>query len=611
MEALRSIADPGASFAPLQRIRPYFQNRRMAGYVFRSDLSYLAYLRGGVPATSSADLEVSAKIGGAAQIIAVAAPAALERERAPKRVTKLDASFDWGACEVLTELGALADTVEQMKTEAANEAAGLASCDRIDIAREAIQRGNHSQACHQLQVILQATGGGAGAEVKDFRPYFLMGLIRLGSFGNTDAALVDLGKAETAFAQAARRAEQNHAYEATWAWLGAAWACYADGRIDDALAHARAASTPELENAEACFELAKFLIHANRLDEARPVLERALQLDPKYGLKAACDGDFAPYRDLLLACLDSVRLHARRRAKAALDLSARQRSALGVEPEDMEGLERDGDQLQTALVLVDAATKAFDEDTVSGYQRSAADAERAGDLLAGLINRYQKLRLTAVDTIQAVEREQAQVGHIEVGGYRLAELCSAELGQAADWLMQAQACGEARRFPALIQAECNALRARAALHAAVDRFRVRSMMRATDEKTEVERALAQPVRSHTRSEEAKTCALGAVLVGICPTGCIAGTSEGGVLTGAIIVEFLVSVAGLAAAGAVIGAMIAPWYDGENSARRQQLERRRRALDANIEQLRTFGVENALRNVEGTAVLVRQAGESPA
>lgn len=576
----------------------------MSGYVFRTEFPYLAYLRAGAPTVVPvADSELNAKIGTALPAVVIAslahaAPAATsgtveskpKTDSAPKPVRRLDASFDWASCEVLTEIGALADPVERMKTEAAEQASELTVCDRVDIARESLQRGNHAQAFHQLQVIL--ADGSAASGVKDFRPHFLMGLIRLGSFANTDSTLVDLEKAETAFAQAARRADGNHVQEAALAAMGAAWACYARGRIDDALLHVRSALSLELELPEAHFLVAKFLVHANRLDEARPALEKAVQLDPQYGLKVACDGDFERHRELLLECLDSVRLHARRRAKIPLELAARQRLALNIEPEDVEGLERDCEQLSIALALADSAAKAFAEDTVWGYHRAAGDAERASDLLAGLVDRLQKLRLTAIDTTDAVEREAAQIAHIEVGGYRLADFASAELAQAADLLKQAQESGKSRRFAALIQAERSALRARAALHGAVERFRGRSLMSAAAEKTDVERALAAPMRSHTRAEEAKTFALGAVLVGICPTGCISGMSAGGAITGAAIVEFCMSVAALAAAGAILGALIAPWYDGENSARRQQLERRRRTLLDSIEQLRAFGVEPA-------------------
>lgn len=574
----------------------------MAGYVYRPEFSYLAFLRAGKGTFLPEPSDRLRRLLGVKLVLSVAprpaarpagestngSPASSTGSRTPKRQPRrIDASFDWAQSEILAEIGAMADPLERLKSEAADAAAPLTACDRFDVARESLQRGDYTQALHQLQIILQPADKGPAGDTTDFRPHFLTGIIRLGGYTNTDSELVDLAKAESSFGQAARRAERLHAHEAALARLAAGWACYAAGKIEAALTHTRLAVVQVPGLAEAHFQLAKILAHAGRLEEARPVLEKAIELDPQYAPKAERDGSLAADQDLLLDCVGSLKLHSRRRAKAAIDQAARQHSALGLDPKDEGVTGADDDALRTAAIALESAEAAFAEDTVWGYYRALEDANRAGELLAGLINRFQKLKLTADDLIHSVTKELEQIAHLEVGGYRLADFATEDLNRTGGLLERATTAAQSRQLASLLEAERTALRARATLYSAVERFRSCALARASSECAELARTLTQPRRLHSRSEEARLCALAAILIGTGPSGCLAGAE--GSLSGPVVVKFLISILALGAVGAAVGALTAPLYDSENSALKQQIEGRQLVLQKSMEQLKGFAL----------------------
>ncbi|PTX91233.1 tetratricopeptide repeat protein [Opitutus sp. ER46] len=505
----------------------------------------------------------------------------------PERPRQLDVSFEWGRSEELLDCGALADPLDRLKAAAQPVTAKLTAATRFDVARDAVKQQRYAQAFQQVQGILQPVDAGVESGEADFRPFFLAGVLRLGSFFNRDPELVDLAKAEDAFMQAARRATRENTFEAALAWLAAGWSCYAAGRFEAAQVHTRAALALQPTMAEGHFQMAKILCHLERIDEARPVVERAIEIDPAYAMKASADGDFTAYQEVLVECTESVKLHARRRAKTALQRVADQNAALGLDRESPDLEESVANAIAQSAALAELANQTFADDTVHGYRRAEANADEAAGLIAALISRFQKSRLTAADMIDSTRRECERVQQLQVGGYRLVDFASSEIATATSLLNEAQANCAKQSLNAFALAESQAARARATLNAAMDRFRVRALARVSAESADVARTLAQPARSRPRGDEIKTCSLVAVLIGVCPSGCIVGAGTGTSLTGAAVVEFIVWVVALALAGALVGAFASPLCEPESSAHRQQLKLRQRALEESLAQLRAF------------------------
>lgn len=203
-------------------------------------------------------------------------------------VRGLDATFIWGFNSVLTHTGRMADTLESLVLAAKNPSKTRAY-EHFDDGRKAFDRGHLPDALEQIEKAISGDHTSAGYKL-EWRFHLLRGAIQVGTFSHPQ--LLDLAAAEQSYLAAARYARSEDTNGAGLALLGAGWACYCQGRLDDALTHTNAATTLSPALAEGHFQASKILMALGRCQEGLDRLEIAIGLDPGYVVKAAADGDF-------------------------------------------------------------------------------------------------------------------------------------------------------------------------------------------------------------------------------------------------------------------------------------------------------------------------------
>jgi formylglycine-generating enzyme required for sulfatase activity len=134
----------------------------------------------------------------------------------------------------------------------------------------------------------------------------MKGTLQLG-FADCDMSLYDLAKAEESFLTAARYGKTDYPHDAGRAFLSAGWAAYCQGKMKEALAHTEQAMALHPEMGEVFFQASKVQMALGNVENALPMLAKAIDLDRFYALKAAGDGDFQQHDDRLRGFLDELR----------------------------------------------------------------------------------------------------------------------------------------------------------------------------------------------------------------------------------------------------------------------------------------------------------------
>jgi tetratricopeptide (TPR) repeat protein len=210
-------------------------------------------------------------------------------------ITKLTAKCDWGFSRMIAEIGHVNDTLNELLAVAKTPAQTWAY-NQFEIGRDAMRQELYPEALEAILRAISGFGDQTGYKL-EYRFHYNLGIIYLGDVNNADSAILDLAKAEQAFLAAARYAKADFPSEASVAFTAAGWAAYCQVKFPEAETHILQAIQLDAssENPEAYFQLAKIQMRTDRPDEALPRLQKAIEMDRNYMLKAATDEDFLKY----------------------------------------------------------------------------------------------------------------------------------------------------------------------------------------------------------------------------------------------------------------------------------------------------------------------------
>lgn len=295
----------------------------MSNYVFGTTLSYSDYLQ-----ARSFERSLKSEISSSAKSI-IASNQELQRENIAvlrdlsssvsagfesisieisdlsTGIRELNATFQWGFSELLTQAGRINDSLEEL-VRLAKTPAQTWAYEQFEIARDADRKGLFEEALEYLNRAINGYGGQTGYNL-EYRFHFLLGRIRLGSFRNYSKDIVRLPEAERSFLYAARYAAQDAPKEAAQALLAAGWAAYCQGEMTKAGDYTRQAVSFDPKLAEAYFQLAKVSMHLNNAQDALAPLQQAIELDRGYTIKAAADEDFKRHENQVMDLFDKLR----------------------------------------------------------------------------------------------------------------------------------------------------------------------------------------------------------------------------------------------------------------------------------------------------------------
>jgi tetratricopeptide (TPR) repeat protein len=505
--------------------------------------------------------------------------------------------FHWGHCGWLTETGGFKASLTELK-QGARTADAMWAYEQFDIARTAFRRGLVQEALEYLRRAIHGheTRGGYAL---DYRFHFLQGLIRLGNFRQHETAYLNLDDAEQALAIAGRYARCDHPADAGWADLAAGWAAYCAGRMDAAAEHTQRAIGLMPKWGEAHFQAAKIAARRGRSEEAKLSLGTAIGLDPRFAFDAVRDGDLETCGSVVAEAVEAERQRVGQQASRALQAAGEQAARLGarerygklVAPEALAG-----DELTSALALIDRAKAAFRDNSLCGYAAAEAGAGRAAAALTLVMGRAQKARLIAEDALQTAKETAAQVAALQIGSYRLGAGAIAELKRATALIAEAETACQAKSLAGHLAAEQHAKRAFVALRQTVEAYKASAIEQALGERAELENKIERLQQSGCEDSATPGKTYGVIgAIGVLAFGGYLAVSLSGSRAAAQRSETLMRL-GLALVivvgiGALLVALIAPFYRTEGArSRYKHLEERKDAMDQTIGRLRGFSID---------------------
>jgi formylglycine-generating enzyme required for sulfatase activity/tetratricopeptide (TPR) repeat protein len=219
-------------------------------------------------------------------------------------IAELNATFHWGFGQMLSFVGRMNDTLSEL-IKIAKTPAQTAAYEQYEIARDAFRQGLYLECLESLNNAISGNHTSTGYKL-EWRFHQMKGTLRLG-FVNGDMSLVDLAAAEESFSLAARYAKADFPDHAAHAFLSAGWAAYCQGQIKEGLEHTENALAIMPDLGEALFQAAKVRMALGEVDSALPLLNKAINVDRFYMLKAAGDGDFQRYDEQLRGFLNAMR----------------------------------------------------------------------------------------------------------------------------------------------------------------------------------------------------------------------------------------------------------------------------------------------------------------
>lgn len=320
-------------------------------------------------------------------------------------IGELNATFQWGFSEILTQAGRINDSLGEL-IRLAKTPAQTWAYERFEIARDADRKGLFEEAIEYLDRAINGYSGQTGYKL-EYRFHFLLGRIRLGSFRNHSKEIVSQEDAEKSFLYAARYAAQDAPNEAARALLAAGWAAYSRGELTKAQDYTQQAISFDTKLAEAQFQLAKILMHVNKPEEALIPLQSSIEMDRNYTIKAATDEDFKPYESQVNSLFEENRKRAKERTQELL---------IGLDQERGE-LER---QRATEFHLVKSlhlrqfrkamnqANAAAGNGTLYGYLDALEFCREAQSQLKGASERMRVTHQELAHELETQKRERAQ-----------------------------------------------------------------------------------------------------------------------------------------------------------------------------------------------------------
>jgi tetratricopeptide (TPR) repeat protein len=306
----------------------------MSYYVFGSSLSYEDYLqaksfekgiRGEIRSSTRALIATTDQLRRdnirVGESVVLGLSTGFERVSADmaevrQGISELKSTFEWGFSEMLTVMGGVANSLEELIRIAKNPAKNWAY-EQFEDARDAYRKQLYREAIDYLHRAIDGYGVQTGYTL-EYRFHYLLGTIRIGSFTNNASDIINLADARKAFLDAARYSTHDDPDEAAKAYFGAGWAAYCQGNMVDARAFCERAISLNAGLAEAQFQLAKVLMHMNEVDTALVPLKRAIQLDRGYTTKASIDGDFQSHQERIDIFFDVLRKEAKQVAETRI-----------------------------------------------------------------------------------------------------------------------------------------------------------------------------------------------------------------------------------------------------------------------------------------------------
>jgi hypothetical protein len=239
-------------------------------------------------------------------------------EAVQSSISDLSAKFDWGMYQLQTAVGAVNDSL-QVLIGIARTPEQTWAYEQFDIARDAFRRKLFDDSLDHAVRAIQGFQTHPGYRL-EHRFHYLVGTVRLGSFGSGDAMeqVQNLAKAEAAFLDAAKYARTDYPRDAGRALCAAGYAAYCQQKMLDAGKYNREALALHPQLPEGYFQAAKYAFHQQQANEGLALLKKAMQLDKLYAVKFDNDADFRPYRQQILGMIASVRDANASRCRAAL-----------------------------------------------------------------------------------------------------------------------------------------------------------------------------------------------------------------------------------------------------------------------------------------------------
>lgn len=213
--------------------------------------------------------------------------------------------FHWGFSEMLVEMGHIKDSLKELLRVVSSPDQTWAY-EQFNIARDAFRKELYDDALVYVKKAILGDERKPGYPL-EFRFHFFHGILRLGSFKNTDKKVINLSEAEEAFLIAAKYAKFDYKAEAARALLSAGWAAYCQGKLSEAKKYTTLAIECNPELTEAYFQKAKIKMSQDKPQEAIPYLKTAIIKNPNYAIYAASDNDFLKYESYVNKLLTELK----------------------------------------------------------------------------------------------------------------------------------------------------------------------------------------------------------------------------------------------------------------------------------------------------------------
>lgn len=566
-----------------------------AGDSRQSYPSYLqAQAKGGDIELTASERAVLGSAGAIAALISDGENMGGLLQRQTVTTADIQPRFHWGRSEDLLGVGAFAASLKELK-DRARSSAEMWAFEQYATACDAFRRGLHQEALEYLRRAIEGDEGHEGYDL-DFRIHFLAGLIRLGSCAHHDGAVLDTAEAEQAFRRAARCARCDYPVEAGWCLLGAGWACYWRGDLEDAATLTDQAVVLLPKPGAAHFQAAKIRYRLRHAARAEASLLGALDVEPIYALWAARDGDCVLDKEALMETVRAARDRRVRGISHVLselnDKAVTSGVVAGPDAPPRGDNNPLGELEQRALELLDATHAAAGERTFFGYAAAEVLARRAMTGFDTILTRREQAGRLADDAIHAAQEALGQFGAMETAGYAFAKVVPGGLQKARALVTTAEAARRDGSQSKCAEAERLATEALTALGDALEAYRSTVLREVAAERNALAKKLEEARARH--GSHGNFALIGAAIGGsiaIIPGGYASLFAGGGPRTGdwpAALMGLGIVIAISSAIGAVLGAMFVP-ADSESAARHPPLENRIAALDGIIAQLRALSL----------------------
>jgi len=216
----------------------------------------------------------------------------------------LGALFDWHLDRVVTRLGTLGDSLEDLvKTSASPEQTW--AYEQYESARLAYDRELYEEAIIFLERAISGYGTHTGY-ILERRFHHLLGDL-YAKHGPGTGDTTDLDRAEAAYIKAARYARKENPGDAAFSLAAAARAAYCNNRLLLAIDYITQAIQLASDVAQYHFDSSKYLFASNNFNAGIKGLRQSILLDGLYSVKWQDEKDFQSYKDRIEGMIEDWR----------------------------------------------------------------------------------------------------------------------------------------------------------------------------------------------------------------------------------------------------------------------------------------------------------------